>query len=235
MTETVETNSKTDAMRDLAASPQVRAATVLACAWPALLLATVCLLPFLNKPFVIDDPYFLAMAQQIVKHPTHPMDFTVYWDATGDFRRAYSVTPGNTLMGYVLVPTVLAGAHEWMAHLTQLVLAWIAVVAHGFPSAPIRMGQSTCHELRGLCFWWPSHHFSPWPVPQCPIFSRLPSDSWQWNVSQRGKPNRSGAKARRVPLRWHSQALRGPTLYFFFPSRHSSCWTASIPGRFWHK
>ena len=53
----------------------VSAATVLACAWPALLLATVCLLPFLNKPFLVDDPHFLMMARQIVMHPMHPMDF----------------------------------------------------------------------------------------------------------------------------------------------------------------
>ncbi len=41
----------------------VSAAAVLACAWPALLLATVCLLPYLNKPFTIDDPHFLTMAR----------------------------------------------------------------------------------------------------------------------------------------------------------------------------
>jgi hypothetical protein len=45
----------------------VSAAAVVACAWPAILLATVCLLPFLNKPFLVDDPWFLTMAQQIVK------------------------------------------------------------------------------------------------------------------------------------------------------------------------
>ena len=42
-------------------------AVVLACAWPALLLANTCLLAFLNKAFLIDDPHFLAMARQILK------------------------------------------------------------------------------------------------------------------------------------------------------------------------
>jgi hypothetical protein len=102
---------------------------VLACAWPALLLATVCLLPYLNKAFLVDDPYFLTMSRQIIKHPTHPMDFEICWNTIENCTKAYDVTSGNSLIGYVLVPTVLGGAHEWMAHLTQLVLVWIAVLA----------------------------------------------------------------------------------------------------------
>lgn len=57
----------------------ISATSILACAWPALLLAAVCLLPFLNKPFLVDDPYFLDMAKQIVQHPAHPMDFEICW------------------------------------------------------------------------------------------------------------------------------------------------------------
>ncbi len=65
---------------DRHASQTISAMAVLACAWPALLLATVCLLPFLNKAFINDDPWFLTMAQQIVKHPMHPMDFGICWN-----------------------------------------------------------------------------------------------------------------------------------------------------------
>src|ERR1700728_4626550 len=60
----------------------ISAVAVLVCAWPALLLATACLLPFLNKPFLNDDPYFLSVARQVTKHPMHPMDFTLCWDQT---------------------------------------------------------------------------------------------------------------------------------------------------------
>jgi 4-amino-4-deoxy-L-arabinose transferase-like glycosyltransferase len=123
------------------------AVTVLACAWPALLLATVCLLPYLNKPFIIDDPHFLMMAQQIVKAPTHPMDFTVCWITPPGCWKAYALTPGNALMGYVLVPTVLSGAHEWTAHLTQLALAWIAVLA--MTSLVLRFGWDRQHAIAG--------------------------------------------------------------------------------------
>jgi len=113
-------------------------AAVLASSWPALLLATACLLPFLNKAFLIDDPYFLAMARQILKNPLHPMDFDVCWNVVDYCAKAYDLTPGNTLMGYALVPTVLAGAPEWIAHLTQIVFAGVAVLA--MTSLVLRLG-----------------------------------------------------------------------------------------------
>ncbi len=125
---------------------------VLACAWPALLLATVCLLPYLNKPFLIDDPWFLTMARQIVKHPAHPMDFNICWNTNLDCKKAYQFASGNPLMGqvaqgYVLVPTILSGAHEWMAHLTQLVLVWIAVLA--MTSLILRLGWNRRYAIAG--------------------------------------------------------------------------------------
>ena len=138
---------KTEVTTDREAPRTVSAVAVLACAWPALVLATACLLPFLNKPFVIDDPHFLAMAQQVVKHPLHPMDFDICWDTVENCTKAYALTPGNALMGYVLVPTVLIGAHEWMAHLTQLVLVWIAVVA--MTSLILRFGWDRGYAIVG--------------------------------------------------------------------------------------
>jgi hypothetical protein len=136
------------------AAKPISVAAVLACAWPALLLATVCLLPFLNKPFNIDDPYFLMVAQQIVKHPSHPMNFGICWNGefAVDCRQAYQFASGNPLLGqvaqgYVLVPTVLGGGHEWAAHLTQLVLIWIAVIA--MTSLVFRFGRDRWHAMSG--------------------------------------------------------------------------------------
>ena len=147
MTKLNATSVKTEVLKDRGASEGISPMAVLACAWPALLLATVCLLPFLNKPFINDDPHFLAMAQQIVKHPAHPMDFTTCWNLGPDCTKAYVLTPGNVLMGYVLVPTVLTGAHEWTAHLTQLVLVWIAVLA--MTSLVLRFGWDRRHAIAG--------------------------------------------------------------------------------------
>jgi hypothetical protein len=36
-------------------------------------------LPFLGKPFTIDEPFFLAPVAQILKDPLHPMSFTLNW------------------------------------------------------------------------------------------------------------------------------------------------------------
>ena len=132
MRSTTETNNKSDGAPDLtalAAPRKISTASVLASAFPALLLATVCLLPYLNKAYLIDDPWFLMMSRQIVQHPLHPMNFDVCWNTVENCSKAYEMTPGNSLMGYALVPTILTGAHEWTAHLTQLVLVWIAIVA----------------------------------------------------------------------------------------------------------
>ncbi|WP_348262181.1 hypothetical protein P8935_20545 [Telmatobacter sp. DSM 110680] len=125
---------------------------VLSCAWPALLLATVCLVPYLNKAFVVDDPYFLTLARQIVKHPAHPMDFEICWNNMLGCTNMNQYASGNVLMGqvaqgYLLVPTVLGGAHEWIAHLTQLVIAWIAVVA--MTSLTFRFGWDRWHATVG--------------------------------------------------------------------------------------
>src|SRR5215472_15249296 len=93
----------------------ITAKTVLVCAWPALVLATVYLLPFLNKAFINDDPWFLATARQILKRPLHPMNFDICWINFSQCGKAYEMGPGNALMGYAPVPTVLGGAAEWMA------------------------------------------------------------------------------------------------------------------------
>jgi 4-amino-4-deoxy-L-arabinose transferase-like glycosyltransferase len=137
----------TEVTMDREINRPVPVVTVLACAWPALLLATAFLLPFLDKPFLIDDPHFLMMARQIVRHPMHPMDFVECWNLGNDCTKAYLLTPGNALMGYLLVPTVVSGAHEWMAHLTQLLLAWIAIVA--MTSLVLRFGWDRAHAIAG--------------------------------------------------------------------------------------
>ncbi|MGA9133428.1 MAG: hypothetical protein WB384_15610, partial [Candidatus Sulfotelmatobacter sp.] len=99
---------------DREAPHSVSAASLLACAWPALLLAAVCLVPYLNKAFLVDDSWFLTIAKQVVKHPAHPMDFEICWNnalLNGQGRKASQFASGNPLLGqigqgYVLVPTI---------------------------------------------------------------------------------------------------------------------------------
>ena len=97
---------------------------------PGVLLVVVTLLPFLNKAYTIDDPWFLLEARQILKTPLEPMSFAICW--MGDetcISRAGSLGAGTRqgLMGYLLVPTVLLGTAEWFAHLLQIVLACVAI------------------------------------------------------------------------------------------------------------
>ncbi len=44
-------------------------------------LTLVALLPFLNKAYDIDDPLFLWMGQQIIRHPFDPYGVTVHWSS----------------------------------------------------------------------------------------------------------------------------------------------------------
>ena len=46
----------------------------------ALIIATA-LAPFVNKAFYVDDPLFIWMAQQIVRHPLDPYGFHLNWSS----------------------------------------------------------------------------------------------------------------------------------------------------------
>ena len=50
-------------------------------AW-LLLITLGCLLPFIGKPFHLDDPLFLRAAAQIQQHPADFYGFTMNWLGT---------------------------------------------------------------------------------------------------------------------------------------------------------
>ncbi len=105
-------------------------ARILKLALPGMLLAAVCLLPFLDKAYTIDDPIFMLEARQILKTPLQPMSFPTCWtDNALCVARTGQFGTGQGLMGYLLVPAALAGGAEWVSHLTQLLLGWLAVLA----------------------------------------------------------------------------------------------------------
>ena len=88
---------------------------------PAIFVASLLLLPFLNKPFTIDDPLFLRAARHALVDPLHPADFEQVWN-TGDRQKLSQYLLGGTLPAYVLAPVAALGGREWMAHLYQLLL-----------------------------------------------------------------------------------------------------------------
>lgn len=98
---------------------------------PGVLLALFCLLPFLNKAYTIDDPFFLFEARQILKTPLQPMSFRLCWMGNETCFQASKLGAGakQGLMGYLLVPVILAGGAEWTAHLLQILLVAMAILA----------------------------------------------------------------------------------------------------------
>ena len=88
---------------------------------PAVFLAALLLLPFLDKPFTIDDPLFLREARHALVDPLHPADFEQVWNA-GDRQKLSQYLLGGTLPAYVLMPVAALGNREWIAHLYQFLL-----------------------------------------------------------------------------------------------------------------
>ena len=104
---------------------------------PAILVASLLLLPFLNKPFTIDDPLFLREAKHALVDPLHPADFEQVWNA-GDRLKLSQYLLGGTLPAYVLAPVAALGGREWMAHLYQLLLLCGFLIAS--VSVALRLG-----------------------------------------------------------------------------------------------
>jgi hypothetical protein len=96
---------------------------------PALLLAVatvLVLLPFASKPFNIDDPLFIWVAQHIRSHPMDPYGFSVNWYSY-DWQ-LWNITKNPPLACYYLAAFgSVFGWSEWVLHGAMLLPA-IAVV-----------------------------------------------------------------------------------------------------------
>ncbi len=102
-------------------------ARLLAAVWPAILLASLILLPYLGKAHTIDDVTFLLQAKHVFKDPFHPTAFEMLSD--GNRVRLSSLMVSGPVMAYLLVPSVLLGGAEWTAHLVQFLLVILAILA----------------------------------------------------------------------------------------------------------
>jgi hypothetical protein len=120
--------------------------SALVSATPAMVLATVLLVPFLNTPFTIDDPLYLREAQNALVDPLHPQAFNMVWSLDLDLR-ASQILPGGIAVPYLLIPAALAGCAEWAGHLTQLILLLAALFATAL--AALRLGLD--QRQAGLC------------------------------------------------------------------------------------
>jgi hypothetical protein len=102
-----------------AAEPGAKVSPFL-CALPAMALAIVFLIPFLNKAYLVDDPFFLMQAEQVAREFGRPLHFDLCWGGEEWCGKASANAPGAALMGYALLPVVWMGSPEWLAHLLQL-------------------------------------------------------------------------------------------------------------------
>jgi hypothetical protein len=103
--------------------------SVLLCSLPALILSAACLVPYLNKAFTIDDPWYLIQAQQIRKAPLHPMAMYICWAEDAGCGTIAQNMPGNFLMSYCLVPVANLANPEGLVHLMQIIVLWCGIAA----------------------------------------------------------------------------------------------------------
>jgi hypothetical protein len=96
-------------------------------ALPAIGLALLLLLPYLQKAFTIDDTLFLLQAQQALRDPLHPTAFVVVWSDVA--ARLSAIMPSGPIMAYLLMPTVAHGGAEWLGHLTQIALLCLGLLS----------------------------------------------------------------------------------------------------------
>jgi hypothetical protein len=106
-------------------------------ALPAIVLASFLLLPFLDRPFAIDDPLFIRAAEHTLVDPLRPGNFEQVWNA-GDRRMLSQYWLGGTLPAYLLTPVAALGSREWVAHLYSWL--WLCVLLMGSVSVARRMG-----------------------------------------------------------------------------------------------
>jgi hypothetical protein len=102
--------------------------TLLGRALPGLVLAALLLLPFVGKPFTIDDPLFLLQAQEMIRHPLRSGTHEVVWNH--DYPERFStIQPSGPVMALLLVPAMLHGGSEPLGHAVVLALLWVALLA----------------------------------------------------------------------------------------------------------
>jgi hypothetical protein len=103
------------------------------------LLTIAALIPFLAKPFNIDDPLFIWTAHQIQSHPVNPYGFNVNW--YGEAQPMWSVTENPPLASYYLA-------------LAAKIFGWSEIGLHIAFSIPvIAVILGTYRLARRFCDW----------------------------------------------------------------------------------
>jgi hypothetical protein len=115
------------------AAPKPQARATARSAWgdwfaqrPALLLAvatSIVLLPYLSKPFHMDDPLFVWVAQHIQNHPLNPYGFNANW--YGFDQPLWDITKNPPFTGYYLA--LFGGVFGWSERVLHIALLLPAI------------------------------------------------------------------------------------------------------------
>jgi 4-amino-4-deoxy-L-arabinose transferase-like glycosyltransferase len=93
----------------------------------AALLPVVCLLPFLDKPFNMDDPIFIWTAEQILQHPSDFFGFKLNWYTSPQWM--YEVNKNPPGVSYYLALTGgIFGFSEIALHSALLIPTMLASI-----------------------------------------------------------------------------------------------------------
>ena len=106
-------------------------------AFPAIVVAMAFFVLFIDKAFTIDDRTFLLMARHMLEDPLHYSSFEFVFHG---FRGRASGVVSGPVMPAMLVPSVLAGGAEWLAHLAMLPVFVIGLVSSA--ALALRLGMS---------------------------------------------------------------------------------------------
>ena len=93
------------------------------------------LLPFINKPFHVDDPFYIKMAEQIINDPLRPYSFSINW--SGEMRNVWSYMEATfppLIPSYISLIIKLFGKCEFMLHLMFLIFPLSAGISMFFIS-----------------------------------------------------------------------------------------------------
>jgi hypothetical protein len=110
---------------------------------PAFVWIAVVFAVFNDKAYTVDDPFFLAQANQVLREPLNPSGFDIVWGTK--VGHASEVSPTGPGMAYILAPTAALDGAEWAAHLT--VFAFLAAGAWAAVAIARRVG-ATPNEAR---------------------------------------------------------------------------------------
>ncbi|MBI1387353.1 MAG: hypothetical protein GC154_02765 [bacterium] len=93
-------------------------------AWGVIALVLLTTIPFLNKPFHIDDTVVLAASQNIIQNPLDP--FASDFDWFGQLQPLWKVTTNPPVLSYYLAPFVsLFGYNEIALHAAMMLFVFM--------------------------------------------------------------------------------------------------------------